>query len=286
MQSQLVFQEKNEIRRLRVQNELLSCYEAPILTQIFSEERNLSVLDIGCNDGQKTVERFSSESVSHVIGLEYNEKLAKKAQKTYGNEHFSFYPLDVEAAGFAERLHNIMNEKQIDGFDVIYLSFVLMHLSDVKGLLLDLYPFLKENGKLFIVEANDAASTLNNDEKGLLGEFLEMLKKDKYSGNRAVGATICEVLSDCGYRDICVWHDAVSAAEGEKEKKKAIFTTFFSYLSEDILLLLDAEPDNEEYRSWSHWLDLNYKTLKRLILQEKSVISMGMKILTCTKGKK
>ena len=286
MQSQLVFQEKNEIRRLRVQNELLSCYEAPILTQIFSEERNLSVLDIGCNDGQKTVERFSSESVSQVIGLEYNEKLAEKAQKTYGNEHFSFYPLDVEAAGFAERLHNIMNEKQIDGFDVIYLSFVLMHLSDVKGLLLDLYPFLKENGKLFIVEANDAASTLNNDEKGLLGEFLEMLKKDKYSGNRAVGATICEVLSDCGYRDICVWHDAVSAAEGEKEKKKAIFTTFFSYLSEDILLLLDAEPDNEEYRSWSHWLDLNYKTLKRLILQEKSVISMGMKILTCTKGKK
>ena len=286
MQSQLVFQEKNEIRRLRVQNELLSCYEAPILTQIFSEERNLSVLDIGCNDGQKTVERFSSESVSHVIGLEYNEKLAEKAQKTYGNEHFSFYPFDVETEDFSEYLRAIMAEKQIDGFDVIYLSFVLMHLSDVKGLLLDLYPFLKENGKLFIVEANDAASTLNNDEKGLLGEFLEMLKKDKYSGNRAVGATICEVLSDCGYRDICVWHDAVSAAESEKEKKKAIFTTFFSYLSEDILLLLDAEPDNEEYRSWSLWLDLNYKTLKRLILQEKSVISMGMKILTCTKGKK
>ncbi len=286
MQSQLVFQEKNEIRRLRVQNELLSCYEAPILTQIFSEERNLSVLDIGCNDGQKTVERFSSESVSHVIGLEYNEKLAEKAQKTYGNEHFSFYPFDVETEDFSEYLRAIMAEKQIDGFDVIYLSFVLMHLSDVKGLLLDLYPFLKENGKLFIVEANDAASTLNNDEKGLLGEFLEMLKKDKYSGNRAVGATICEVLSDCGYRDICVWYDAVSATEGEKEKKKAIFTTFFSYLSEDILLLLDAEPDNEEYRSWSLWLDLNYKTLKRLILQEKSVISMGMKILTCTKGKK
>jgi len=286
VQSQLVFQEKNEIRRLRVQNELLSCYEAPILTQIFSEERNLSVLDIGCNDGQKTVERFSSESVSHVIGLEYNEKLAAKAQKTYGNEHFSFYPFDVETEGFSENLRAIMAEKQIDGFDVIYLSFVLMHLSDVKGLLLDLYPFLKENGKLFIVEANDAASTLNNDEKGLLGEFLEMLKKDKYSGNRTVGATICEVLSDCGYRDICVWHDAVSATEGEKEKKKAIFTTFFSYLSEDILLLLDAEPDNEEYRSWSLWLDLNYKTLKRLILQEKSVISMGMKILTCTKGKK
>lgn len=286
MQSQLVFQEKNEIKRLRVQNSLLSAYEDPIFAQIFSEGRNLSVLDIGCNDGKKTVERFSSESVSQVVGLEYNEKLAKKAQKTYGNEQFSFYPVDVEAKCFSERLRTIMTEKQIDGFDVIYLSFVLMHLNDVKRLLLNLQPFLKENGKLFVIEANDSASTLNNDENGLLGEFLKILKKDKYSGNRAVGATICEVLSDCGYRDICVWYDAVSATEGEKENKKAIFTTFFSYLSEDILLLLDAEPDNEEYRSWSAWLDLNYKTLKRLILQEESVISMGMKILTCTKGKK
>lgn len=286
MQSQLVFGEKNEIKRLRVQNSLLSAYEDPIFAQIFSEGRNLSVLDIGCNDGKKTIERFSSESVSHVIGLEYNEKLAAKAQKIYGNEHFSFYPFDVEAECFSERLRIIMAEKQIDGFDVIYLSFVLMHLNDVKRLLLTLRPFLKKNGKLFIIEANDTASTLSNDEKGLLGEFLKILKKDRYSGNREVGANICEQLSDCGYEDICVWHDAVSATEGEKEKKKAIFTTFFTYLSEDILLLLDAEPNNEEYRSWSAWHDLNYKTLKHLILQEKSVISMGMKILTCTKGKK
>ncbi len=284
MQSQLVFQEKNEIKRLRVQNNLLSCYEAPIFARIFSEGRNLSVLDIGCNDGMKTFERFSSESVSSVIGLEYNEELATKAQKTYGNEKFSFYPFDVEAEGFSERLLTIMTEKELDGFDVIYLSFVLMHLSDAKGLLLSLRPFLKKNGKLFIIEANDAASTLTNDEKGLLGEFLKILKKDKYSGNREIGANICEDLSDSGYENICVWHDAVSASEGEKAKKKAIFTTFFTYLSEDVLLLLDAEPNNEEYKSWSAWLDHNYETLRRLILQEKSFISMGMKILTCTKG--
>ena len=179
MQSQLVFGEKNEIKRLRVQNELLACYEAPVFAQIFSEGQNLAVLDIGCNNGAKTIERFASDSVLRVIGLEYNEELAAKAQKTYGNERFSFYPLDVEAADFAERLHNIMNEKQIDGFDVIYLSFVLMHLSDVKGLLIALRPFLKTDGKLFIIEANDAASTVTGDKNGLLGEFLEILKKDK-----------------------------------------------------------------------------------------------------------
>ena len=286
MQSQLVFGEKNEIKRLRVQNELLACYEAPVFAQIFSEGQDLAVLDIGCNDGAKTIERFASDSVSRVIGLEYNEVLSAKAQKTYGNERFSFYPLDVEAEDFSARLRIIMNEKQIDGFDVIYLSFVLMHLFDVKGLLIALRPFLKTDGKLFVIEANDAASTLMGDQNGLLGEFLAILKKDKYSGNREVGATVCETLSACGYESINVWHDAVSAGEGEKEKKKAVFTTFFSYLPEDVLLLLESEPDNEEYRSWSAWLDGNYDVLRRLILKKKSVISMGMKILTCTKGKK
>jgi hypothetical protein len=69
VESQLVFQDKKEIKRLRVQNSLLACYEAPILAQIFAEGQNLAVLDVGCNDGCKTLERFTSDSVSPVIGL-------------------------------------------------------------------------------------------------------------------------------------------------------------------------------------------------------------------------
>lgn len=284
MQKQLVFQEKTEMERLRVQNALLACYELPVFTQIFSEGQNLFVLDVGCSDGAKTAARFSADAVSRVIGLEYNDELAVKAQEAYGDERFSFYTFDVEAADFSERLSAIMEEEQIDGFDVIYLSFVLMHLCDVNRLLVSIRPFLKADGKLFIIEANDAASTLSTDNDGLLGEFLGILKKDKYSGSREVGAGICRILSDCGYENICVWHDAVSAAEGELEKKKAIFTTFFTYLPEDVYLLLEAEPESEEYRSWSAWLDCNYQTLQYLILQGKSIISMGMKILTCTKS--
>lgn len=284
MKSQLVFQEKTEMERLRVQNRLLSCYEVPVFTQIFSEKQNIAVLDIGCNDGTKTAERFSSDAVSCVIGLEYNEALAQKAQKKYGNERFSFYHIDVETVDFSKQLCEILNENQIKGFDVIYLSFLLMYLADVNKLLTALRPFLKTDGKLFVIEPNDSASTLSNDQNGLLGEFLRILDKDKYSGHREVGANICETLSTCGYENIIVWHDDISAGCGETEKKNAIFTMFFSYLPDDVRLLLDAEPENNEYKSWSEWIDRNYKTLKDLILQEQSVISMGVKILTCTKG--
>lgn len=285
MQSQLVFGEKKEMQRLRLQNRLLSGYEAPMFAQIFSEKNNIAALDIGSNDGTKTVERFSSEAVKTVIGLEYNPALVIRAQKKYENGRFSFYPCDVEADDFSENLRMWMKEKDLRGFDMIYLSFVLMHLSDVPKLLRTLRPFLKEDGKLLIIEANDGVSTLNGDKGGLLGEFLEILKSDKYSGNRETGRNLCGLLRENGYDGIHIWHDSISAGEGETEKKKAIFTTFFSYLPEDIALLLAAEPENPEYKAWSDWIDRNYQALRRLIMEEKSVISMGIQILTCMKGK-
>ena len=76
MQNQQIFEEKKEIKRLGVQNSLLSAYELPVFAQLFSEKQEIVVLDIGCNDGSKTVERFSSDKVTRVIGLEYNTELA------------------------------------------------------------------------------------------------------------------------------------------------------------------------------------------------------------------
>ena len=47
MQSQLVFQEKKERERLRIQNKLLSQAEKPALEHFFKGKSGLSVLDIG-----------------------------------------------------------------------------------------------------------------------------------------------------------------------------------------------------------------------------------------------
>lgn len=284
MQSQLVFQEKKEMQRLSVQNELLRSCEADIFTHIFQGKRDLAVLDIGSNDGSKTFERFSAAAVSRVIGLEYNAGLAKQAQAQYGSDRFAFYSLDAESPGFSDQLKDVMAENGVDGFDVIYLSFVLMHLKDAGRLLTALKPFLKSDGHLVIVEADDGASYLTPDEDGLLGEFLRILKEDQYSGNREIGACLENRLTDCGYADITVWSRGIAAGPGEKARKEAIYTTFFSYLPEDVALLLEAEPDNARYHSWAAWIRSNYPRLEKLIVQEETKISMGMKILSCMKG--
>lgn len=285
MQGQFVFREQKEMERLGVQNDLLMRYEAPVLARIFSCNRELFVLDVGCNDGSKTVERFSSEAVSKVIGLEYNTELTRKAGSLYGGGKFSFYGVDVEAEDFSIRLEDIMREKEIDGFDVIYLSFVLMHVSDAEKLLKRLRPFLKESGVLLIVEADDGSSFLSGEGNLLLKEFLGLLGEDEYSGNRNLGSELSPMLSRCGYENVRVWSDRIYAGKDEKDTKQAVFTAFFTYFPEDTALLLQAEPQNEKYKSWAKWVKEKFPLLKECVLSEDTVISIGMKILTCTKEK-
>lgn len=283
MEDLFVFQSDKEIERLRVQNELLFSYEKPIFGSLFSKGKNLSVLDIGCNDGEKTTSSFSYDSISKVIGIEYNVELATKAEKELGNNKFYFTALDAEQDDFSENLRKIMKQNGIEAFDCIYLSFVLMHLKNQRKLLLNLHDFLKEDGSLIIVEANDSASYLTNDKNNLLGTFLEILKDDKYSGNRTLGKEVENIVKECSYEDIHLWCDSVCAKRGERERKKNIITTFFSYLSEDVDILL-AEENKDKYRQWKEWLCNNWNELESLILNDDSEISMGMKIFSCKKS--
>ena len=282
MQSQLIFQEKKERERLQIQNLLLSQAEQPALEHFFEGKSELSVLDIGCNDGARTFQRFSDHRITRVTGLEYNQELVEKARSQYEDPKFSFYQMDVESDSFSENLQTIVNGSGGE-FDLICLSFILMHLHDPEKLLRTLEGFLKKDGVIFVTESNDCASRLVPDEKDLLGQFLDILSRDKYAGKRGTGARASGWLEGCGYSHIQVWCDGISGKQGEMEKKRHIFQTFFSYLPEDVELLLEEEPDNKEYQVWQNWLRENYEELRQLILQEASEITMGMQILSCKK---
>lgn len=109
MQSQLVFQEEKERERLRIQNLLLSQAEKPALEHFFKGKSELSVLDIGCNDGARTFHRFSDDRISRVIGLEYNQQLVERANSQFGNTKFFFLSDGCGSGfvfrGFSEAMH-------------------------------------------------------------------------------------------------------------------------------------------------------------------------------------
>ena len=286
MRKQAVFKDSKEIKRLGIQNALLKEYEMPGLEKLFEAGHHLNVLDIGCNDGGKTVDRFSNESVSQVIGVEYNHDLAIKASKYHGDNKFFFIHANAEDEEFNVKLREAMKERGIDAFDIIYMSCVLMHLNDPTDLLNRLSYFLRDNGSFVIIEMNDEISHMNPDPDGLVSEFLSMLKEDKYAGVRSGGGTLKSLLEKCGHADFDIWADGVGAGKTERGKKERIFQTYFSFFPEDLLLLLEEEPDNEKYLSWKKWLDTNFSELKQKVMSDKTEIFMGTTIMSCKKGKK
>lgn len=281
MENLAVFSREKELRRLQTQRQLMQSCEGPALRKLFAGRSGLNVLDIGCNDGGKTVRWFADPAVARVLGLEYNDDLARQAHETHGGEVFSFYPCDVEAEDFRARLTELMRREGIDGFDVIYVSFVLSHLKEPETLLRRLRTVLNPGGVLLAVETDDSRSFLQPEGGELLEAFLELLRHDAYAGDRSIGSRLPQMLRDSGYAAPTLCCDAISAGPGEREKKEHIFEMFFSFLPEDVPILRAEAPDESSFTDMEHWLSENYEELKRRILAEQSYISMGMAVVTC-----
>ena len=277
-----VFQGHQEQDRLLLQTRFLKQYEQPIYQRLVAGQSGLRVLDLGCNDRSKTVDWFSGDEVQKVIGLEYLDALAHKAQEQYGGGKFSFYSCDVEAPDFIDQLQSRMQENGVAAFDLIYTSLVLMHLKNPCSLLKQLKQVLAPNGCLMVIEGNDAVSRLSPDPDHLLQQFLDILSTDPLSGDRNCGGKVPAFLSQCGYRQITVENTVVEAGQGALQKKKDFYEIFFSYLPQDLEILCKEQPDIKEYAVFLDWVKKYHAQLRQLILSEESEISMGLSIISCT----
>lgn len=165
MEEVTIFQQKQEIERLGTQEDLFAPYEQPVYEKVLAQPRKF-ILDIGANDGRKTVSRFSNPSIQKVIGLEWNEDLVQLAQDNCADRRFSFYLFDVEDPPFAPNIREIMEAQHIPAFDVIHLSFVLMHLGNPAALLEKVRPLLAPEGVLMVIDVNDELSAITPDKGG------------------------------------------------------------------------------------------------------------------------
>lgn len=276
-----VFSDKTELKRLEVQRKLLLEYEYPIYEQLIQDRENLTLLDVGCNDGNRTIERFDKKNFSKVVGVDCLEQLVKQAEDKFGDDVFSFHYCDVITENFTDKIKEIMQKEEISSFDIINCSFLLMHLQDPCAVVQGLRQFLSPDGYLVVIEPDDTTSRMQPDKGNLFQKFLAILEKDPYAGKRDFGAEVLELLKKSGYKQIELKLSEITAHKGETEKKENIFITFCSYLPEDLMLLRKSNPENAAYQEWWEWVEKDYATLHKQMVEEETEISMGMKIYTC-----
>ena len=277
---QNVFLDEVELKRLMIQGRLLSEYEQPIYQKVIDGRKGLTLLDVGCNNGWKTRERFSDKNFKKIIGIDCLDQLVDQARERFGNDVLSFYACDVATEDFTEKLQQIMQKENIHAFDIIHCSFMLMHTKEQEDILKRLKTFLAPGGKLIAIEPDDSTSYMNPDPDGIYKEFLQVLSADPYAGKRNMGAELPGLFSNSGYTDIQLECSEIASSGNEITKKEHIFDTFCAYLLEDLILLRqDAEGD--AYQKEWEWVQKNLDKLRQLMTDEASTVSMGVKIYTC-----
>ncbi len=277
---QNVFLDEVELKRLMIQGRLLSEYEQPIYQKVIDGRKGLTLLDVGCNNGWKTKERFSDKNFKKIIGIDCLDQLVDQARERFGNDVLSFYACDVATEEFTEKLRQIMQKENIHAFDIIHCSFMLMHTKEQEDILKRLKTFLAPGGKLIVIEPDDSTSYMNPDPDGIYKEFLQVLSADPYAGKRNMGAELPGLFSNSGYTDIQLECSEIASSGNEITKKEHIFDTFCAYLLEDLILLRQDAEGNSYQTEWE-WVQKNLDKLRQLMTGEASTVSMGVKIYTC-----
>ena len=269
-----IFDTDYEIERLNAQEELLWKAQLPFYSGFLNGE-DMMILDIGCSDGYKTVKEFDRDNVRKVLALDSAPEAVSKAKANCGNEKFCFEMGNVEDADFEDRLIDLMKKYDIEAFDVVHLSLVVLHLKDPVRVLSILKKYIGKGGRIVIVEADDDKAALSPDDY-YLRKYNSLLKIDPYMGNRECASNMYIWLNKAGY---CSIHDTYVYAQGkDTATKKAMFDIYFSSLPVDFEDLCIDDPSNEDYRMAKDWLDENIDNIYEYLLQEKTVFSFGVSI--------
>lgn len=270
-----VYQLKGELDRLAAQNLLFREAECGTYAQILQQYPQARVLDIGCNNGTKLVNRFSYPAIEQVVGLEFHGALAQQAQAQFGNQHYAFYQCDVEDASLLQQLEAIMTERGIEVFDIVHISLVLLHLKNPAAVLNTLRKVLSPQGQLLIVEPADNTMVVSPDPLHLRDGFVAAMEADPYSGNRNFVHSLPQLLQDCGYENIAIQPQIIFGDATAWDRKALIFEIICSFLEEDAQLAPEDAP-------WKHWVADHFAQFEHLIKEEESQITVELHMITCS----
>ena len=189
-----------EIERLRIQADALWPHELPVLAR-HGLRGGVHVLEAGCGPGFVTRLLLESLPEGTVTGLDIDGTMLAHARERVdepGRVRF------VEASAAETGLPD-------DSVDVVLARFLLQHVPGVPAVLAEFRRVLGDGGRVIVVDADFAFSTLFEPEPDFTPVLMAAIVEGqrRLGGDPHVGRKLPRLLRDAGFSDIAV--DAVVA---------------------------------------------------------------------------
>lgn len=280
-----VFEDEKEKKRLKIQQNLMKRFDKSTYQKIIDSYDELLILDVGCNNGDFVMDRIGrSEKVRLMVGFEYDTESVELANKKYGVKgKIEFYEQNVEAEDLEDNLTEILDNLGVEKFNVINISMVLLHIKNPYRLLKRLRRFLQKGGMVVIKDIDDGYNVAYPDEDEAFARVVAICARNGTSGYRHSGRQMYTLLKHGGYTDICLEQCGLSTIGMDYDEREALFNTYFSFILEDLKIMMERYPGEKEFEENYNWYSKIYDDLEERFQDEAFYFNLGFVLYTAKK---
>jgi len=258
--------ERKRLRRQAAYSEKHDAISFEYALERMGNRKDLIGLDVGCADGYVTELRFKEEyGFRKVIGIDQNRSLIEKVQSE-DHGHFYYHVMDIEARDFDDRMEELMEDENIEKFDLIFCALTLHHLKNPLRFLMKVRRFLRKGGALIIRGVDDGAMIAYDDE-GLVEKILDDCTKQSNASDRFHGRKYYPWLRSVGFSDIKMNYQVDDTASMDAEEREDFFHYYFDFRLQYTLRPLKKEPDNPEFIKDHERMEANLDRLEELFVK-------------------
>lgn len=280
-----VFEDEKEKRRLEIQQNLMKSFDEGTYRKAADAFDSLYILDIGSNNGDFIMDRIgSNDKVKLLVGLEYDAASVDAANQKYGEQgRIAFFAQNVEDEDLADRLEQILAQMGAKSFNVINMSMILLHLKTPYRLLKVLRKYLAKGGMIIVKDIDDGFNVAFPDEKGEFARMVQICAANETSGYRYSGRQVYTLLTRAGYQDVCLEKMGLSTAGMDYDQRSALFDTYFSFIGEDLKIMMERYPGDQQIIEDYKWYNDCYEDLEERFQDESFFFNLGFIMYTAKK---
>ena len=198
----------------------------------------------------------------------------ERANSLFGDNHF--LPLE-SSSNLNDLINEIKKINNVEYFDIFDLVLVLKDFEEPRKILEQVTEFLNPNGSaIYIRDLDDDLIVAYPDDNRLISKAIDLLSLDPGAGNRHLGKCIYTLLNRSGADQIHMINLNVETSSFNKVgMKRKICDAYFSYLIPEFKILVEKNPNNEDYIDGLHWLEQNYTKLESLFASKEFYFRSG-----------
>lgn len=276
------FADEGERNRLKSQHSFFYEFAKDCYDTFLSSVSDATFLDVGCSTAEQAMMFCKGrKEIKNFVGIDREESALEFARTLYPEGRF--YNCRFEDDDFDKTLSDIETALNIEGFDIINISMVLLHVKEPLELLDTLAGHLKVGGRFVILDIDDGFNLAYPDENGAFKRAVEICSKTEYSGCRESGRQIYKMLSEIDMKYIQLHKIGLSTVGMCRERREEFFNIYFWIILDDLRKMHSEKPENAIISSHLSWMEKEYKTMKRDFKNKEFYFNLGVMLFSAVK---